>query len=104
MSTVTTVPGVYIEEDASPAISVSQGATAVPLFIARFHPLNDEDLGKIIRISSWLDFSQKFLTTRSMTAKVAIESKVDDTTDSGYAYTAGVPQIAENSAALSLQL
>ncbi|MHA0273217.1 phage tail sheath family protein [Enterobacter ludwigii] len=60
MPTVTTVPGIYIEEDASPAISVSQGETAVALFVARFTPLDSKYAGKIIRVSSWLDFTQKF--------------------------------------------
>lgn len=62
MSTVTTVPGIYIEEDASPAISVSQGATAVPLFIAKFTPLETANAGVMLRISSWLNFSQTFST------------------------------------------
>jgi len=60
MATVTTAPGVYIEEDASPAISVNQGATAIPLFIARFTPLAGNDSGGIIRISNWLSFTQLF--------------------------------------------
>lgn len=63
MSKAITVPGIYIEEDASPAISVSQGATAVPLFIAKFTPLDEKNNGVMLRISSWLDFSQKFSTT-----------------------------------------
>lgn len=65
MTTVTTVPGIYIEEDASPAISVSQGATAVPLFIANFKPQPNINPGVMPRISSWLDFSQKFSTDDS---------------------------------------
>lgn len=60
MSTVITAPGVYIEEDASPAISVGRGATAVPLFIARFTPLAGTESGVITRISSWLGFTQRF--------------------------------------------
>lgn len=39
MPVVTSVPGVILEEDASLAMSVSAGATAVPLFVARFKPL-----------------------------------------------------------------
>lgn len=38
MRTVTSVPSVYIEEDATPAMSVSPRATAIPLFIGRFNP------------------------------------------------------------------
>jgi hypothetical protein len=65
MATVTSVPGVTIEEDALPAISVSQGATAVPLFIADFKPRDDEKSGVITRISSWLSFTQLFSVERT---------------------------------------
>ncbi|MFW7226977.1 MULTISPECIES: phage tail sheath family protein [unclassified Serratia (in: enterobacteria)] len=61
MSNVTTTfPGVYIDEDASPAVSVSQGATAVPLFIGKFSASDDNYKKIITRVSSWLDFCQKF--------------------------------------------
>jgi len=63
MKTVITTPGVHIEEDSSPAISVSQGATAIPLFIAKFTPLDKNNDGVMLRISSWLAFSQTFSTT-----------------------------------------
>ncbi|RJF58566.1 phage tail sheath family protein [Serratia inhibens] len=60
MPTVTSTPGVYIEEDASPAISVSQGATAVPLFITPLTAIDAGSLDVIIRVSSWLSFTQLF--------------------------------------------
>lgn len=72
MTTVTTVPGIYIEEDASPAISVSQGATAVPLFIANFTPLEKTNAGVMLRISSWLNFSQIF-STEDSSAAIALQ-------------------------------
>ncbi|MFI8415491.1 phage tail sheath family protein [Serratia sp. NPDC078593] len=74
MPTVTSVPGVYIEEDASPAISVSQGATAVPLFVAHFTPLKAEQKGVITRISSWLDYSTLFDATTAFSAKATLTS------------------------------
>ncbi|OKB66598.1 hypothetical protein BHU62_12070 [Serratia marcescens] len=74
MPTVTSVPGVYIEEDASPAMSVSTGATAVPLFVARFTPLKSELAGVITRIGSWLDYSALFDTTVSSSASVSVTS------------------------------
>lgn len=74
MATESTLPGVYIEEDATPSISVSQGATAVPLFIASFQPTDPASAGKIIRVSSWLDFSKKFVAVTANTAKVTVES------------------------------
>ncbi|MGV7961694.1 phage tail sheath C-terminal domain-containing protein [Photorhabdus tasmaniensis] len=50
-----TYPGVYIEEDASPALSVRSGATAVPVFAVA----NDNSLipdNSNVRISSWLEY------------------------------------------------
>ncbi len=73
MPTATSVPGVYIEEDASPAMSVSRGATAVPLFVGRFLPLKPELAGVITRIGSWLDYSTLFDTTIS-SARVGMTS------------------------------
>ena len=77
MPTDTTVPGVYIEEDASPAISVSTGATAVPLFVARFTPLSSELAGVITRIGSWLDYTTLFDSNVPSSATVTVEPKKD---------------------------
>ncbi|KTL59773.1 phage tail protein [Photorhabdus laumondii subsp. laumondii] len=55
MTTITTYPGVYIEEDASLSLSVSSSATAVPVFAVA----GDNSLisGKpYIRISNWLEY------------------------------------------------
>ncbi|EYU13871.1 phage tail sheath family protein [Photorhabdus aegyptia] len=60
MATQTSTPGVYIEEDASPALSVSQGSTAIPVFIGCFLPKKTSTVPKIIRVSSWLDFINQF--------------------------------------------
>ncbi|WP_323836695.1 phage tail sheath family protein [Photorhabdus africana] len=60
MPTVPTYPGVYIEEDASPALSVSQGNTAIPVFIGRFFPKKDNAMPQVTRVSSWLDFTNLF--------------------------------------------
>ncbi|MBD8109111.1 phage tail sheath family protein [Erwinia persicina] len=88
MSTTVTVPGVYIEEDASPAISVSQGATAVPLFIARFKPKDSKYNGVVTRVSSWLDFSQKFDSDSALSGSVKITSKADnEDTPTKYTYS-----------------
>ncbi|BEO21353.1 hypothetical protein SMQC19_47000 (plasmid) [Serratia marcescens] len=74
MPTDTTVPGVYIEEDASPAMSVSAGATAVPLFVARFTPLKSELAGVITRIGSWLDYTTLFDSNVPSSATVTVTS------------------------------
>ncbi|KGM28994.1 phage tail sheath protein [Photorhabdus luminescens] len=55
MSITPTYPGVYIEEDASPSLSVRSGATAVPVFaVADDNSLISND--SYIRISSWLEY------------------------------------------------
>ncbi|MDR5782018.1 phage tail sheath C-terminal domain-containing protein [Caballeronia sp. LZ065] len=55
MTVVTSYPGIYIEEDASPALSVSQLATAVPLFCMT------ESFGDdVIRFGSYLDVERYF--------------------------------------------
>ncbi len=59
-STITTYPGVYIEEDASLSLSISHGNTAIPVFIGRFQPKKTSATPKAIRVSSWLDFTNLF--------------------------------------------
>lgn len=129
MPTVTSVPGVYIEEDATPAMSVSPGATAIPLFIGRFNPLKPELAGVITRVSSWLDYSTQFDTSISSSASVTITStlvenapeSLDSSTDSdksvkrrakgvmreeekGYIYEIEEIEISESIASIALQL
>ncbi|MEQ1961648.1 phage tail sheath C-terminal domain-containing protein [Xenorhabdus khoisanae] len=53
-------PGVYIEEDASLALSVSNSPTAVPVFIGKFTPKTAEPTQACIRISNWLEFTSAF--------------------------------------------
>jgi uncharacterized protein len=74
MSINTSVPGVYIEENASPSISVSSNATAIPLFIGRFKPIKSELAGVITRISSWLEYTTLFDATLTASANVSIQS------------------------------
>ncbi len=55
MPTIPTYPGVYIEEDASLALSVSSGSTAVPAFaVANDNAFLPTDTPA--RINSWLDY------------------------------------------------
>lgn len=54
MAIVTSYPGVYIQEDDSPVVSIHHGATAVPVFI-----LEDNDplaLAKMCMVTSWFDY------------------------------------------------
>lgn len=83
MPTDTAVPGVYIEEDASPAMSVSAGATAVPLFVARFTPLKSELAGAITRIGNWLEYTTLFDSNEPFSATVSVTStKVEPSPES----------------------
>ncbi|WP_118985964.1 phage tail sheath family protein [Photorhabdus sp. CRCIA-P01] len=55
MTISTTYPGVYIEEDASLALSVRSSATAVPVFaVANTNKFLSTE--NYVRISSWLDY------------------------------------------------
>ncbi|MFM0742030.1 hypothetical protein PQQ51_32780, partial [Paraburkholderia xenovorans] len=62
MATTTTYPGVYIEEDASPALSVAAGATAVP----------------IISLANWTDGVMKFNSYFEFSSYVGGDSTVVD--------------------------
>ncbi|MCC8379905.1 phage tail sheath C-terminal domain-containing protein [Xenorhabdus sp. PB30.3] len=53
-------PGVYIEENASLALSVSNSPTAVPVFIGKFTPNTVEPNQACIRINNWLEFTSAF--------------------------------------------
>ena len=60
-------PGVFIEENNAPALTISTGATAVPLFVGVFKDLTGTrypllpDAGELVRITDWLDFTSRFL-------------------------------------------
>lgn len=84
MSIETIVPAVYIEEDATPALSVSQGATAVPLFVGNFDPIETGNQGKLLRISGWLEFTQLFTvnsTGYTASATITLNTDTDDEED-----------------------
>ena len=53
MTIVTSYPGVYVEENASPSVSVSHLSTVVPVIIAY------EKFQTIVKVNSWLDYLQK---------------------------------------------
>ncbi len=114
MPTDTAVPGVYIEEDASPSMSVSTGATAVPLFVARFTPFRSELKGAITRISSWLDYTTLFNSNMPSSVAVTVTS-TEDTSPSGtavrddgttkqYSYQIDEAEIVVPDASVALQL
>ncbi|MCP1104852.1 phage tail sheath subtilisin-like domain-containing protein [Serratia nevei] len=102
MPTDTTVPGVYIEEDASPAMSVSAGATAVPLFVARFTPSDKKLAGVITRIGSWLDYTTLFDSNVPSSARVTVTSTPDD--EKKYTYQINDTEVVDPTASVALRL
>ncbi|BEM95195.1 hypothetical protein SME53J_46340 (plasmid) [Serratia marcescens] len=102
MATDTTVPGVYIEEDASPAMSVSTGATAVPLFVARFTPRQPELAGAITRIGSWLDYTTLFDSNVPSSARVTVTSTPDG--ENKYTYQINDTEVVDPTASVALRL
>lgn len=57
---VTTYPGIYIEEDSTTTLSISQQATAVPAFIMVDNDsMTVNQTHEILRINSWLDYVTK---------------------------------------------
>ncbi|WP_118985797.1 phage tail sheath family protein [Photorhabdus sp. CRCIA-P01] len=85
MPVTPTYPGVYIEEDASPALSVRAGATAVPVFaVANNHSLIS---GKpYIRVSSWLEYLTLKGGQFNPTDKLDIALRAYFINGGGYAY------------------
>ncbi|TDB53527.1 phage tail sheath family protein [Photorhabdus luminescens] len=83
MVTKTSFPGVYIEEDTSLALSVSQGDTAIPVFIGRFSSEENNSPLQVIRVSSWLDFTTQYplnpvsisITSTPINPSVQLEEK-----------------------------
>ncbi|MCA6220843.1 phage tail sheath family protein [Photorhabdus antumapuensis] len=82
-------PGVYIEEDASLALSISTSPTAIPVFIGKFFKKDGSQPKKwsCIKITSWLDFISQF--SLSPTVSVTATSKGDGP-QKNYTYAATV--------------
>ena len=51
-------PGVYIEEDSSPGLTISSSATAVPVFV--FVPIFLIGSIELLKVDSWLEFLSLF--------------------------------------------
>lgn len=102
MSVTTTYPGVYIEEDASPSISVSNMATATPVFIGQFKDKNGVSLpsGECILIENWLQFTTDYFYAPAVLA-VTVDSNKDDS--SSYSYTYNLKSTTPTYPSLQLQ-
>ncbi|MEX0445111.1 phage tail sheath family protein [Xenorhabdus sp. SGI246] len=72
-------PGVYIEEDASLALSVSNSPTAVPVFIGKFTPKTAVPTQTCIRISNWLEFTSSF--SLASVTEIVIRSSLEASSD-----------------------
>lgn len=89
MTTVTSYPGVYVEEMASLSMSISSGATAIPVFAVK-----NTDTNFIItrQIISWLDFETKVGTfDPANTLHVALKTYFEN--GGGYCYVAQVQNL-----------
>ncbi|OWO80588.1 phage tail protein [Photorhabdus luminescens] len=86
--TITTHPGVYIEEDASLSLSISNSPTAIPVFIGKFFKKdgNQPAKGSCIRITSWLDFISQFSLSPAVLVKATSKGEDPKT----YTYVATV--------------
>ncbi|MDE9461892.1 phage tail sheath family protein [Xenorhabdus bovienii] len=76
MPTTLKEPGVYIEEDASLALSVSNSATAVPVFIGKFTPKETKLAQVCTRISNWLEFTSAFSLAPTTEIVIKSEAKI----------------------------
>ncbi len=87
--TITTHPGVYIEEDASLSLSISNSPTAIPVFIGKFFKKDGSQptKGSCIRITSWLDFISQFSLSPAVSVKATSKSENSQKT---YTYVATV--------------
>jgi phage tail sheath protein FI len=85
MATTTSYPGVYIEENATPAISVSHSPTSVPVFIGQFKGAGGTGLtaGQCIKINTWMEFSAKY----SNDAAISVVVTSTPGTDPKYTYS-----------------
>lgn len=86
MSEVYAVPGVYVTEPDGPSMSIQSGETAVPVFLGFFTPKtpppSSEPLS-CVRIESWLDFSQQFGPSDTLTVNLTSPQKHHATTYMG---------------------
>lgn len=86
MSEVYAVPGVYVTEPDGPSMSIQSGETAVPVFLGFFTPKTPPQTTEplsCVRIESWLDFSQQFGPSDTLTVNLTLPPKHHATTYMG---------------------
>lgn len=86
MSEVYAVPGVYVTEPDGPSMSIQSGETAVPVFLGFFTPKTPPQKTEpisCVRIESWLDFSQQFGPSDTLTVNLTPPIKPHATTYMG---------------------
>lgn len=86
MSEVYAVPGVYVTEPDGPSMSIQSGETAVPVFLGFFTPKTPPPSNaplSCVRIESWLDFSQQFGPSDTLTVNLTSPPKHHATTYMG---------------------
>lgn len=96
MSVAVSYPGVYVEEDASIALSIAQSATAIPVFVGQFISADGTPFAAstCIRIGSWLDFSTRFSFESPLVATMTSTS--DGKTPATWTYGAPTVTVGYN--------
>ncbi|MCW7762584.1 phage tail sheath family protein [Photorhabdus luminescens] len=92
--TITTHPGVYIEEDASLSLSVRTSATAVPVFAVK----DDNSLvsnHSYIRVNSWLEYLTKKKESFNPADKLDISLRAYFINGGGYGYLVRTGKLTE---------
>ncbi|SDY37812.1 phage tail sheath C-terminal domain-containing protein [Pseudomonas sp. NFIX28] len=92
MTTITSHPGVYIEEASGLSMSISSGATAVPVFAVENA---DTDFAMTSKITSWLDFETK-VGVFDFTKKLHVAIKTYFENGGGYCYVAQVQNLEKD--------
>ncbi|WP_323073609.1 phage tail sheath family protein [Mycetohabitans endofungorum] len=85
-------PGVYLEEDASLALSIASGATAVPVFAHNGELIKDTT---VVRINSWLDFVTSLKSQPPTTDLLYVSLKTYFENGGGYAYVCPTNKLEE---------
>ena len=100
MPITTSYPGVYIEEDSAPSLSMVSGATAVPLFAVGDDDLlyTDDDgtpglFNSMTRISSWFDYQNLRAGKFKSNSHIDISIRAYFMNGGGYCYIVNDDQI-----------
>ncbi|MCG3469089.1 phage tail sheath subtilisin-like domain-containing protein [Xenorhabdus bovienii] len=95
MTTDTSYPGVYIEELNSLSLSVSNSATAVPVFAVDKDNILVKDKDTATRINSWMDYLNLVNGKFDKTDKLAVSLRAYFVNGGGYCYLVNTDNLAK---------